>query len=158
MPDRAALPGALKLAAQYGTRVMAEENIVGRELECAVFGSDHSVVASGVGEIKSASEFYDYDAKYNNSDSVTDVSPELPEGVEEEIREKAGKIFRAAGCYGLARVDFFLDEKGVVFNEINTMPGFTAISMYPMLFEKMGVSKKQLTEDLIELSFLRREH
>ncbi len=156
--NRDQLKAALYKAAEEDAKVLVEECITGRELECAVFGSDRSVVTSGVGEIRSAAEFYDFDAKYHNSDSVTDVSPDLPEGVEEEIREKAERIFRAAGCYGLSRADFFLDEKGVVFNEINTMPGFTAISMYPMLFEKMGITKKQLTEDLIELSFFRREH
>ena len=155
---RNALWEALLKAAEEDSKVLVEEAISGRELECAVFGTEKRLVTSGVGEIKSAAAFYDYDAKYNNADSVTDVSPKLPAGVEDEIREKAAKIFRAAGCYGLARADFFLDSRGVVFNEINTMPGFTAISMYPMLFEKMGISKKQLTADLIELSFFRREH
>ena len=148
------LSKALLYAAEHDSKILVEEAIVGRELECAVFGNDKS----GVGEIKSSAVFYDFDAKYRSSESATDVSPDLPEGVEDEIREKAEKIFRSAGCYGLARADFFLDEKGVVFNEINTMPGFTAISMYPMLFEKMGITKKQLTADLIELAFLRREH
>lgn len=156
--NRDELRRALYVAAEEDSKVLVEECIQGRELECAVFGSTESAVGSGVGEIRSAAEFYDYDAKYNNADSVTDTEPSLPEGVEEEIRDKAIRIFRAAGCYGLSRVDFFLDEKGVVFNEINTMPGFTAISMYPMLFEKMGITKKQLTEDLIALAFLRREH
>ncbi|MBR5739027.1 MAG: D-alanine--D-alanine ligase [Lachnospiraceae bacterium] len=149
---------ALLNAANHDSKVLAEEAIEGRELECAVFGTDRMVVVSGVGEIKSASEFYDFDAKYHNEESITDTDPDLPEPVFDEIREKAEKIFRATGCYGLARVDFFLDAKGVVFNEINTMPGFTAISMYPMLFEEMGISKKQLVTDLIETAFIRQEH
>ena len=153
--NREELKAALFKAAEEDAKVLVEECIVGRELECAVFGSDRSVVASGVGEIRSAAEFYDYDAKYHNENSVTDVSPVLPEGVEEEIREKAEKIFRAAGCYGLSRVDFFLDDRGVVFNEINTMPGFTAISMYPMLFEAAGTSKDDLVQALIDAAFAR---
>lgn len=156
--DREALKAALFLASEHDSKILVEEAIEGRELECAVFGTDQYLVTSGVGEIKSAADFYDFDAKYNNADSVTETAPDLPAGVEEEIRKKAEAVFRAAGCYGLSRVDFFLDKDGVVFNEINTMPGFTAISMYPMLFEKMGISKKQLTEDLIDLSFMRREH
>ena len=79
-------------------------------------------------------------------------------GKAEEIREDAARIFNALGCYGIARADFFLDEKGPVFNEINTMPGFTAISMYPMLFEAVGISYRELVQRLIDSAFLREEH
>ena len=101
--------------------------------------------------------FYDFDAKYNNADSKTDVSPVLPEGREDEIREDAVKIFRAVDGFGLARVDFFLENgtDEVVFNELNTMPGFTSISMYPMLWEKKGTDKKELVDMLIDNAFTR---
>lgn len=149
---------ALKNAAKHDGKILVEETIVGRELECAVFGTDKKVVASGVGEIVASAEFYDYDAKYHSEESKTITEPDLPAGVKEEIQEKAKKIFRAIGCFSLSRVDFFLDKDGVVFNEINTIPGFTGISMYPMLFEAMGVSKEQLVQDLLDTALLRRDH
>ena len=156
--DRESLIRALREADHHDSKILVEETIVGRELECAVFGTSDRVFTTGVGEIIAAAEFYDFDAKYNNSASKTETSPDLPEGVEKEIQEKAEKVFRAVGGFSMARVDFFLDKDGVVFNEINTIPGFTAISMYPMLFEKMGYSKKQLVQDLIATAACRREH
>lgn len=113
--------------------------------------------ASGVGEVLSAEEFYSYDAKYNNEESRTVVGPELPEGKAEEIRKDAVAIFKALDCSGLSRVDFFLtkDTNEVVFNEINTLPGFTAISMYPMLWEARGLNKKALVQKLIDLAMNR---
>ena len=106
--------------------------------------------ASGVGEILAAAEFYDFDAKYFNEDSRTVTDPELPDGAAQRVRRSAMDIFRAVDGYGLARVDFFVKDDGeVVFNEINTMPGFTAISMYPMLWEARGISKDQLVEKLL---------
>ena len=154
--DREGLRKALLLAAEHDRKILVEETIVGRELECAVLG-DYNVKASGVGEILAAAEFYDFDAKYNNAESKTVISPLLPEGKTEEIREAAVKIFKALDGYGLSRVDFFL-EKGtneIVFNEINTLPGFTAISMYPMLWEAQGIDKKSLVEELINLALRR---
>ena len=124
---------------------------MGREIECAVLGNDDAA-ASGVGEILSAAEFYDFDAKYVNSESRTDVHPDLGDGIEEQVREDAVRIFHAVGGSGLARVDFFLDKDGVVFNEINTLPGFTAISMYPMLWEAKGMEKNALIQRLIDLA------
>lgn len=156
--NREELIAALQEAAKHDRKVLVEECIFGRELECAVYGDEETIIASGVGEILSGAEFYDFDAKYYNSESRTDTSPLLPDGVEEEIRDDAMRIFREIGCYSLSRVDFFLDEKGVVFNEINTLPGFTAISMYPMLFEKQGVQKAELIEKLIESAFTHEEH
>lgn len=152
VPDRAALPAALELAARYGTRVLVEEQIFGRELECAVLSSPEGVKASGVGEIRAAAAFYDFEAKYSNPDSETDVHPQLPPGKEEEIREKAIRIFGAVGGWGLSRVDFFLEEdtNRVIFNEINTFPGFTAISMYPMLWQAAGLDLPRLLDALIE--------
>lgn len=155
---REELVDALELAARHDSKILVEENIVGRELECAVLGGIEAK-ASGVGEILAADMFYTYEAKYNNADSKTIVGPELPEGKAEEIRRDAEAIFKALDCYGLSRVDFFLkeDTNEVVFNEINTLPGFTAISMYPMLWEAEGVDKKALVQQLIDLAMIRYE-
>ncbi|MBO4872434.1 MAG: D-alanine--D-alanine ligase [Lachnospiraceae bacterium] len=152
VPDRAALPEALRLAARYGTRVMAEKNIFGRELECAVLDTPEGPKASGVGEIRSADEFYSFDAKYTNPASQTDTDPVLPAGKKDEIRDAAVRIFQAVGGKGLSRVDFFLESgtDRVIFNEINTFPGFTAISMYPKLWEAAGLPIPKLLDRLIE--------
>ena len=157
--SREMLREGLLEAARHDRRILVEEMIVGHEIECAVFGGGAKPVrSSGVGEILAAAEFYDFDAKYYNGDSRTVVDPALPEGAAEEVRRAAEQIFRAVDGYGLARVDFFVKEDGtVVFNEINTMPGFTAISMYPMLWEARGISKKQLVNDLIAHALLRYE-
>jgi D-alanine-D-alanine ligase len=146
------LKEALILAGQHDRKILVEEMIVGREIECAVFGGGNTPTqASGVGEIVAAAEFYDFDAKYYNSDSKTVVDPVLPDGASEKIRSAATAIFEAVDGYGLARVDFFVKEDGtVVFNEINTMPGFTAISMYPMLWEAAGVTKEELVNRLLK--------
>ena len=143
---------ALTEAAVHDRKILVEEMIVGREIECAVFGGGNlPAEASGVGEILAAAEFYDFDAKYYNSDSRTVVDPVLPEGAAERVKEAAKAIFQAVDGYGLARVDFFVKEDGsVVFNEINTMPGFTAISMYPMLWEAAGMNKDELVGRLME--------
>jgi D-alanine-D-alanine ligase len=154
--DRKELEAALKLAAEYDRKILVEETIVGRELECAVLGGNEPK-ASGIGEILAAADFYDYDAKYNNAESKTVISPELPDGVEKKMRKAAVEIFSAVDGFGLSRVDFFLekDTNEVVFNEINTLPGFTAISMYPMLWEAKGIGKKELVNKLIQLAFVR---
>lgn len=154
--NREELEQGLQDAAKHDRKILVEETIVGREIECAVLGSQ-TVKASGVGEIVAAAEFYDYDAKYNNAESKTIISPELPAGAEEQIREAAVAIFKAVDGHGLARVDFFLekDTNEIVFNEINTLPGFTSISMYPMLWEARGFSKERLVEKLIQLGLAR---
>ena len=153
--NREKLEAALKEAALHDRKILVEEMITGREIECAVLGG-YRAKASGVGEILAAAEFYDFDAKYNNADSRTVVDPVLPEGSAEKVRECAVKIFEAVDGFGLSRVDFFVKADGeVVFNEINTLPGFTAISMYPMLWEQQGVSKDELVEELIRLAFQR---
>lgn len=150
------LADALQEAAKFDGKILVEQEIVGREVECAVLGGEDPR-ASNVGEVLAAEEFYSYDAKYNNPDSRTDLHPVFPEGKMEEIREKAVRIFRAIDGFGLARVDFFLEDgtNEVVFNEINTMPGFTSISMYPMLWEDIGVSRSELVDRLISLAFAR---
>ncbi len=155
--NRTELEAALFEAAKHDRKILVEETILGRELECAVLGGE-DVQVSGVGEILTATEFYDYDAKYNDAESKTVIGPELPEGKEEEIREAAVRIFQALDGFGLSRVDFFLEQgtNRVVFNEINTLPGFTGISMYPMLWKAKGLDIRTLADTLIELAYQRR--
>lgn len=156
--NKSELEKSLRLAAEHDEKILVEETIIGREIECAVLGGEEPK-ASGVGEILAAGDagFYDYDSKYNNAESRTDLSPELPEGKAEEIRRDAVKIFKAMDGFGIARIDFFLekDTNEVVFNELNTMPGFTSISMYPMLWEEKGIDKKTLIDKLIHSAFKR---
>lgn len=149
--NRAELEAGLKEAAKHDRKILVEETIIGREIECAVFGGGkEEVVASGVGEILAAADFYDFDAKYYNAESKTVTDPVLPGNATEEVRKAAVAIFKAVDGYGLSRVDFFVKENGeVVFNEINTMPGFTAISMYPMLWEARGINKEELVDKLM---------
>ncbi len=156
--DREGLWAALQLAAKEDDKILVEETIIGRELECAILGGEKTK-ASGIGEILAAAEFYDYDAKYNNEESRTVIDPELPQGKEAEIQQAARAIFDAIGGQGLSRVDFFLEEETqrVVFNEINTLPGFTSISMYPMLWAARGISTSELVEKLIETAHRRRD-
>lgn len=154
--DKEALVNAINLAAEYDRKIIVEEAIIGREFECSVLGNEEPVV-SGVGEVLPAAEFYDYDAKYNNSESRTVIPAPITAEEEKAIRKIAAKIYQAVDGSGLARVDFFLEEETgrVLFNEINTMPGFTSISMYPMLWETAGVSKAELMDCLIELALTR---
>lgn len=150
--DREALIAALQLAAEHDSKILVEETINGREVECAVLGNE-DVKASGIGEVLAAGEdgFYTYDSKYNNAESQTVTDPELPEGVAEQIRTAAVRIFKAVSGSGLSRVDFFVEHgtNDVVFNEINTLPGFTSISMYPMLWAARGLDTKTLVNQLI---------
>ena len=151
--DRDALRSSLRYAAKYDRKILVEEYILGREIEVAVMGNDNPV-ASICGEIDSGAEFYDYDAKYVTDTSTAYIPARLPDDVEEVVREAAIKVYRAVGCQGLSRVDFFVtfDENRVVFNEINTIPGFTSISMYPKLFAASGIPYPQLIDELISLA------
>ena len=144
---------AIQTASQYDKKILIEKAIVGKEVECAVLGNDE-VKASTVGEIISAEDFYSYDAKYNNSESKTVIPALIPEKIIEEIRRCAIKAFKAVDGSGLARVDFFVekDTNKVFLNEINTMPGFTEISMYPKLWEASGISYSELLDELIKLA------
>lgn len=155
--NREQLISGLLEAARHDRKILVEETIVGHEIECAVLGGGQQrVLSSGVGEILAAAEFYDFEAKYFNEESRTVLGPELPGDSAEQVRKAAEKIFNAVDGYGLARVDFFVTKAGeVIFNEINTMPGFTAISMYPMLWEAAGLSKRLLIDKLITLAFER---
>ena len=147
----------LKLAAEHDKKIIVERNINGREVECAVLGSGKGTKASGVGEILAAAEFYDYDAKYNNADSRTVIPADIDAESVEEIRKTAIKVFNAVSGEGLARVDFFVEnETGkVIFNELNTLPGFTSISMYPKLWEEAGKPITELIDELLEMAFNR---
>ncbi len=141
---------AVKVAFSHDNKVIIEECISGRELEVAVFGYD-SPFASFVGEIESCKTFYDYDAKYILSGSNLFIPARIADDKAREIQETAVKAYRAMGCKGLSRVDFFLSDDGeVILNEINTMPGFTSISMYPKLMENLGMSSSYLVDKLIE--------
>ncbi len=147
---------AIEEACVYDKKVLVEEAIVGKEVECAVLGNDNPK-ASTVGEILSAEEFYSYDAKYNNAESKTRIPAQISEEKIEEIRKAAVKAFKAMDCKGLARVDFFVknDTNEVYINEINTMPGFTEISMYPKLWGYMGLEYSELLDELINLAIER---
>ncbi len=151
--DRSALAHALMGAAAYDEKVLVEEFIRGREVEVAVMGNDNPV-ASTAGEIDSGADFYDYDAKYIADTSVAYIPARIPGDVEELVRDAAVKVYSAIGCKGLSRVDFFVtyDENRVVFNEINTLPGFTSISMYPKLFAASGIPYGELIDQLLKLA------
>ena len=130
-----------------------EEFIHGREIEVAVMGNDNPV-ASICGEIDSGADFYDYDAKYITDTSTAYIPARISDEVAEIVREAAVRVYSAIGCQGLSRVDFFVtyEENRVVFNEINTIPGFTSISMYPKLFEASGIPYPQILDELIRLA------
>lgn len=148
------LEKAFEKAFLEDNKVLLQEGIDGREVECAVLGNN-DIKASTVGEVLSAGDFYDFDSKYNNKESKTVIPANIDKEIIEEIKEKSIKIFRALDCKGLARVDFFIENgtNRVVFNEINTFPGFTSISMYPMLWENEGIDKQALLDTLIDLAF-----
>ncbi len=149
--NRQELTGGLEEAARHDSKILVEETITGHEVECAVLGGgEKPVLSSGVGEILPAAEFYDYNAKYFNEESRTVIDPQLPGDSAAQVKKAAEQIFNALDGYGLARVDFFVTNQGeIIFNEINTMPGFTAISMYPLLWEARGLSKRLLVDKLI---------
>ena len=151
--NREALKEALLKAGQYDSKILVEEFIHGREVEVAVMGNENPV-ASICGEIDSGADFYDYDAKYVTDTSVAYIPARIPEDVAEKVREAAVAIYSAIGCQGLSRVDFFVTYEGneVVFNEINTLPGFTSISMYPKLFDASGIPGNVLLDELLKLA------
>lgn len=153
---RAQLEESLALAARYDRKILIEQGIPARELEVAVLGNDELQV-SIVGEIVPCNEFYDYEAKYVKSGSQLFIPAPLPKRLSETIRQQAALAFKAAGCEGMARVDFFLhkETRALFINEINSIPGFTSISMYPKLFAATGVSYPELVSRLIALAFER---
>lgn len=148
------LAKAIEYASNYDNKILIEEKINGREIECAVLGNEE-VEASCLGEILAAEEFYTFSAKYQNQESKTVMPADLPENLSNEVRNLAKKAYKAADCKGLSRVDFFVDDKNnkIYINEINTMPGFTQISMYPKLWEKSGMKYTELLDKLISLAY-----
>ncbi len=145
---------AINQAFLHDVKIVIEENIEGREVECAVLGN-YDVKATEVGEVLSATDFYDFDSKYNNKESKTVIPANIDDSISKEIQEKAIKIFKALDGRGLSRVDFFIqkDTNKVIFNEINTFPGFTPISMYHMLWKDKGIDLPKLLDNLIDLAF-----
>lgn len=142
---------AIENASKYDKKIIVEQGISGKEVECAVLQSKE-IIASTVGEIKSAEEFYSFDAKYNKSESKTIIPAEISQEQIEEIKKLAIKAFKAIDGKGLSRIDFFIENNTnkIYINEINTMPGFTQISMYPKLFESIGISYSELLDKLIQ--------
>lgn len=141
-------------AGKYDTKVLVEEGINAKEVECAVIGNKDNVIASCTGEILPAEEFYSFDAKYKIQESKTIIPANISAEESEKIRNLAIKAFKCIDGKGLSRVDFFIDKdtREIYINEINTMPGFTQISMFPKLFEQVGVKYNELLDRLIEMT------
>ncbi|MBI2092922.1 MAG: D-alanine--D-alanine ligase [Deltaproteobacteria bacterium] len=153
--NRNELKSSIEDAARYDTRILVEKGIEnGKEIEISVLGND-DLVLSLPGEIFSSNEFYDYDAKYVDGKSKTVVPADLPQNIVKTIQDNAAKIFKAAACSGMARVDFLVSGEDAFFNELNTIPGFTSISMYPKMLAASGISFGVLIDKLIELAIER---
>lgn len=146
------LEAAILYAAEFDKKVIIEEGIIGKEIECSVLGAEE-VIASCTGEIRPADEFYSYDAKYYNEDSECIIPSTLKPEVADKVRDTAIKVFKLIDGTGLSRVDFFVTNSDEIYiNEINTMPGFTEISMYSKLWEASGISYPELLERLIDIA------
>lgn len=149
---------AVAEAFKYDNKIIVEKNIKGREIECAILGNDKPI-ASVLGEVIVKADFYSYDAKYiDENGAVTKIPADLPNATIKKIQDISIKTFQTLECEGLSRVDSFLTDKGeILVNEINTIPGFTSISMYPKLWEASGISYPELIDRLISLAFERFE-
>jgi len=146
---------AIKEAFSFDSKIIIEENINGREIECSVLGND-SPIASVPGEIIANQEFYSYDAKYVDEGAIAQIPAKIDKKTQKKVQELAIKTFQILNCEGMGRVDFFLKKNGeVLVNEINTIPGFTKISMYPKLWEATGISLPKLLDRLIDLAIER---
>lgn len=146
---------ALSDAFKYDSKIVVEENINGREIECSVLGNENPI-ASIPGEIIANQEFYSYNAKYIDEGSVAEIPAKIDKETAKEIQALAIKVFKVLNCEGMGRVDFFLKKNGdVIVNEINTIPGFTQISMYPKLWEASGLPLPKLLDRLIDLAIER---
>jgi D-alanine-D-alanine ligase len=150
------LAAAMNLAASFDRKIVVERAIDAREIECAVLGND-SPEASVAGEVIPVNEFYDYEAKYIKEGSELIIPAKLASRQAKQVRDYAVRAFRAVECAGMGRVDFLLDRRtGKVWvNEINTIPGFTPISMYPKLWEASGLAYPQLVDRLVDLALER---
>ncbi|MEX2080445.1 MAG: D-alanine--D-alanine ligase family protein [Dehalococcoidia bacterium] len=156
--SREDLPAAFRAAFAYDDKAVVEQAIDGQEVECSVLGNQQPE-ASIVGEVVADREFYDYDSKYDpRSKSTLHIPARIPEQTSEKVRELALRMYQVMGCEGYARVDFFVrGGTEVIANEVNTIPGFTAISMYPKLWEATGLGYSDLLSRIIELGFERHE-
>ena len=151
--NREQLKQAIEEAFDYDVKIILEEEVVGREMQVSVIGNDDPK-ASIPGEFIIHRPFFDYEAKYNDKSTTPVIPARLTAEVTEKVRELAVKAFKVLNCYGLARVDIFVtDDNEVLLNEINTMPGFTKISMYPKLWEASGLNYSELLDELINLGF-----
>jgi D-alanine-D-alanine ligase len=157
--NREELKEAIFLAAEEDHKILVEESIDGKELECAVLGNK-DLIASVVGEIEPLNGFYDYNAKYLDNTSALHIPARIDDNISDKIREIALKAYKTMGCTGLARIDFFLRSKDneIILNEINSLPGFTDISMYPKLMDKMKIPLNKLLDKLISLALERDEN
>ncbi len=150
--EESELEKALAEAIKYGGEALIEEYITAKEIEVAVFGNDDPT-ASVCGEINPGAEFYDYETKYKNDTASYYIPARISDKCANAVREYALRIFRALGCRGLSRVDFFVDKnENIVFNEINTFPGFTNISMYPSLMKNSGMTDSEIIDGLVEFA------
>lgn len=156
--DENSLYEDLKYALLFDSRVVVEEGIAGAEVESAVMGNEELFVGE-VGEIVPCNEFYDFEAKYIDGSTMLHIPARISEEKQEEIKQIAKKAYKAFGCSGLARIDFFVRESdgAVLLNEPNTIPGFTSISMYPMLMREAGISYPDLIDRLLQLAIDRQE-
>ena len=150
--NRQQLKDAVSSALAHDNKVIFEEFIAGQEVECAIYGNCPELIASEVGEIGASATFYDYDDKYKNGTSKTFIPANLSVETRRTIQELAKKAYTVMDCRGLSRVDFFVAKDGrILLNEINTLPGFTHISMYPQLMQHTGMSYAQLVDGIIKL-------
>lgn len=156
--DPASLRDAVALAFRHDDKILIEKGILGKELECSVLGN-RDPVASVVGEILPGGEFYDYESKYFSSESETLIPARITAQQQENIRRIAVEAFRLLGCSGMARVDFLLEERtgDILLNEVNTIPGFTAISMYAKLLDAFGIPYPELIARLFDLALERMQ-
>lgn len=154
--SREELSEALALAAEFGSRILVERAVDAREIECGVLGNDEPS-ASVVGEVIPAREFYDYEAKYHDPSTRFVIPAEIEPAISDQVRDLAMRAFKAVGAAGMARVDFFLGrvDGALYLNEINTIPGFTAMSVYPRLWMASGVPYPKLIDRLIQLAIER---
>lgn len=153
------LRAAMQEASHFDRRILVEQGVEGRELEMAVLGNDMPIT-SGVGEIRPTGEFYDYASKYLNDSAELIIPADIEPEIQQQMERIAIESFLALDLAGLARIDFFLENgtNQVYLNEVNTLPGFTSISMYPMLWQQAGISLPELVNRLVELALERHDH
>ncbi|MFC4388969.1 D-alanine--D-alanine ligase [Gracilibacillus marinus] len=155
--DRHALEAAIEEALQFDRKIIVEQGVVAREIEIGVIGNDETS-CSVVGEIVPKTEFYDYKSKYEDGDTALIIPAEIDSAIYEQVKEMATTAYKALDCSGLARMDFFLTKNNeLIINEVNTMPGFTPVSMFPLLWKHSGVDYPSLINRLVELALERHE-